>query len=287
MGDLSPDQYKIRQRGEWDSVAEGWRKWWPTIEASAHHVSDLLVELAGVQYNHKVLDVATGIGEPAVTAARKVGSGGQVIASDQSAGMLDIARERAQQAGLVNIEFREVDGEALNFPDESFDAILCRWGLMFMPNVAAAIKGFRDLLVPGGKFATAVWGEPADVPALSMPMGIIKAVLNPPPPPPESPTLFKLGTPGVLEQAFMDGGLTVTRTDSTIVDFNFESSQDYVTFIQEVASPIIALVAQAPVDKQAMIWEGIKGSAEKFAKPDGSISIPNVSLVMSGVRNGS
>lgn len=287
MGDLSPDQYKMRQRGEWDSVAEGWRKWWPTLEARAHHVSDLLVELAGVQNNHKVLDVATGIGEPAVTAARKVGSGGQVIAADQSPGMLAIARERAAQAGLTNIEFREVDGEALNFPDESFDAILCRWGLMFMPNVAAAIKGFRDLLVPGGKLATAVWGEPADVPALSMPMGIIKAVLNPPPSPPESPTLFKLGTPGVLEQAFMDGGLTVTRTDSTIVDFNFESSQDYVTFMQEVASPIIALVAQAPVDKQAMIWEGIKDSAEKFAKPDGSISIPNVSLVMSGVRNGS
>lgn len=287
MGDLNPDKYKMRQRDEWDSVAEGWRKWWPTIEASAHHVSDLLVELAEVRNNHKVLDVATGIGEPAVTAARQVGSGGQVMATDQSAGMLAIARERAAQAGLANIEFREVDGEALNFPSESFDAVLCRWGLMFMPNVAGAIEGFRDLLVPGGKFATAVWGDPADVPALSMPMGIIKAVLSPPPPPPEAPTLFKLGTPGLLDQAFMDGGLTVTGTESTIVEFNFKSSQDYVSFLQEIASPIIALVAQAPNDKQGMVWEGIKDSAEKFAKPDGSISIPNVSIVMTGVRNGS
>ncbi|MCH8838819.1 MAG: class I SAM-dependent methyltransferase [Candidatus Marinimicrobia bacterium] len=266
-------------------MADGWRKWWPTIEASAQHVSELLVELAGVQNNHKVLDVATGIGEPAVTAAGKVGSGGQVIATDQSAGMLAIARERAAQAGLDNIEFREVDGEALNLPDESFDAVLCRWGLMFMPNVAGAIKGFRDLLVPGGKFATAVWGVPADVPALSMPMGVIKAVLNPPPPPAEAPTLFKLGTPGLLDQAFMDGGLTVTGTESTIVEFNFKSSQDYVSFLQEIASPIIALVGQPPVDKQAKVWEGIKDSAEKFAKPDGTISIPNVCLVMTGVRN--
>ena len=100
---FDPAQYKSGQRRDWDNAASGWKRWWPTIETGAQVVSDRLVELAQVEPGHCVLDIATGIGEPAVTAARRVGASGRVTATDQSMDMLDIARERASDLGAAEL----------------------------------------------------------------------------------------------------------------------------------------------------------------------------------------
>ncbi len=99
---FDPAQYRAAQRQEWDTVAAGWRKWWQVFERGAQHLSDRMVEVAGVQPGHRALDIATGIGEPAVTVARRVGPSGHVVATDNSPGMLDIARERAASSGCTN-----------------------------------------------------------------------------------------------------------------------------------------------------------------------------------------
>jgi ubiquinone/menaquinone biosynthesis C-methylase UbiE len=110
---FDPQRFKNEQRRDWDVAAAGWKKWWPVFERAAQHVSDRLVELAGIKQGARVLDIATGNGEPAVTAARKVGAAGRVIATDQSAGMLAIARERAAALELTKIDFHESDAESL------------------------------------------------------------------------------------------------------------------------------------------------------------------------------
>ena len=115
---FDPARYKEGQRQEWDAVATGWRKWWEIIEGGARQVSDRMLELAEIQTGQRVLDVATGIGEPAVSAARKVGPTGHVVATDQSPQMLEIARERAASLGLQNMEFKVTDAEALELPGE-------------------------------------------------------------------------------------------------------------------------------------------------------------------------
>src|SRR5918911_2535852 len=122
----------------WDNAAAGWQSWWDTIERGAHKVSNELVELAELKPGDRVLDIATGIGEPAVTAARKVMPNGKVLAIDISPQMLAIAKTRAKSLGLDGImEFRESDGEKIDLPDSTiatkFDAIVSRWGLMFFP----------------------------------------------------------------------------------------------------------------------------------------------------------
>ena len=130
------EQFKTEQRQRWDSVAEGWKEWWQTVEVAAQKVSDRLVELAQIKPGQKVLDIATGIGEPAITAARKLaGSGnnidgaGYVLATDVSTQMLTIAKQRATELGLQDIiEFKEVNAELLELSDSSFDAVLSRWG---------------------------------------------------------------------------------------------------------------------------------------------------------------
>jgi len=167
-------RYKSTQRQEWDAVAAGWNKWWEIIEKGAQHVSDRLVELAAIKPGHHVLDVATGIGEPCLTAARRVGATGKVIGTDQSPQMLALARKRATDLGLTNVEFREMDAEALDLPEESFDAVLCRWGLMFLPDLTEVLSSIHRLLVSSGRFAATVWGEPQAVPMLSLPMGVVR-----------------------------------------------------------------------------------------------------------------
>ena len=155
---FNADEFKVGQEREWNASAPGWQEHWNIWEKGAQHVNDRLVALAQIQPGHKVVDIASGIGEPAFTIARQVEPTGQVIGTDIAVKMLAIARERAKTLGLPQIEFREMDAEAPNLPHASFDAVVCRFGLMFLPNLPIALSRLRQLLVPGGRFAAAVWG---------------------------------------------------------------------------------------------------------------------------------
>ncbi len=132
---LDSNQIKESQRQSWNSVSEGWQKWWKTFENGANNISSKLVELANIKTGDKVLDIATGIGEPAITAAKRVGNNGHVLATDISPQMLSIAKQRAASLGVENImEFKEGDAETIDSPASSFNGVICRWGLMYLPN---------------------------------------------------------------------------------------------------------------------------------------------------------
>src|SRR5918999_1175954 len=127
-------EFRDGQQQQWNKAASGWRKWSEQIDTAASHISERVVELAGVTAGSRVLDVAAGYGEPSLTAARVVGPNGKVVASDISAEMLAYGRERAQREGLENIEFVESDAISLDSPAGSFDAALSRWGIIFDPD---------------------------------------------------------------------------------------------------------------------------------------------------------
>lgn len=113
------------------------------MEEIAPHVSQTLISLADIQSGHTVLDLATGVGEPALAIAKCVGERGQVIATDQAAQMIAIAKSRAAGQGCSHVSFRETDSEKLDFPERHFDAAACRWGLMFLPSVSICVVGER------------------------------------------------------------------------------------------------------------------------------------------------
>jgi ubiquinone/menaquinone biosynthesis C-methylase UbiE len=120
-----PNQFKDSQRQSWNSVSEGWQRWWRTFENGAQNISSRLVELSNTKPGDKVLDLATGIGEPAVTAAKMVGSNGHVLATDISPQMLSITKQRAASLGLENIiEIKESDAETIDLPVSTFNAVL-------------------------------------------------------------------------------------------------------------------------------------------------------------------
>ena len=277
-------RYKSAQRQEWDAVAVGWSKWWETIEKGAQHVSDRLVELADVQPGHHVLDVATGIGEPCLTAARRVGATGSVTGTDQSQQMLAIARDRALALGLTNVEFREMDAEALDLPEESFDAVLCRWGLMFLPNLAGALGGIHRLLAPGGRLAATVWAEPQAVPIISLPMGVMRQMVDVPAPPPGAPGPFSLADADALEQAMRQAGFTDVGSEHVHVSFEIPSAEAYVSYLQDVAAPISAMLSDKPTDLREQVWQAIAGAARQYATTDGTIRMENDAICVSGRR---
>ena len=152
---MDSSQFKESQRQSWNGVANGWQKWWIAFEHDAKKVNQRLVELAGIKEEYRILDIATGIGEPAITAAKKVGAKGYVLGIDISAKMLSIAKQRANSLGLENIiEFKEADAETIDLPASSFNAVLCRWGLMFLPNLTMTLINMHKLLSPDGRIAS-------------------------------------------------------------------------------------------------------------------------------------
>src|SRR4051812_22696285 len=138
-------------------------------------LSERMLELAGVGPGMRVLDLATGRGEPAVAGAHRVGPSGAVLGVDISASMLDMARERAQREGVTNLELRVLDAASLDeLPADHFHSTLIRWGLMYMDAKVAALRGARRAMVPGGRLVAAVWAEPERVSYFSLPRRVLE-----------------------------------------------------------------------------------------------------------------
>ena len=279
---MDNEQYKAGQRRDWDSVSQGWRKWWQTIEQGAQPVSDRLIELTQIEPGQSVLDVATGIGEPAVSAAKRVGDKGLVIATDLSPQMLAIASERASELGLGNMRFLEADAEKLDIGEKEFNAVLCRWGLMFMPEPLNAVKNMRDLLTGGGRLSAAVWSVPPKVPFLSLSMGVVIKELDLSPPPPNTPGLFSLADTQRLESLFEEAGFKDVKIETVSVNMSLPSSKAYVEFLQEVASPIVALLSGLSEERRNEIWQMIEQAAQPFVNEDGQLTTENEAICIVG-----
>jgi ubiquinone/menaquinone biosynthesis C-methylase UbiE len=228
-------------------VARGWQKWWKTFEKDAQKVNERLVDLAEIKQGDRVIDIATGIGEPAITAAKKVGGEGYVLATDISPQMLAIAKERTVSLGLQNIvEFKEVDAEKIldlqqqqqQQPLSPFAAVLCRWGLMYFPNLASTLTNIYKLLSSGGRIAAAVWSEPAKVPKLytaidivTQKLGISSATAYAHYPEILSP--FSLANINIVNNALVEAGFKDIHNEYLNITFEFLSAEDYTDFTKQ------------------------------------------------------
>jgi ubiquinone/menaquinone biosynthesis C-methylase UbiE len=267
---------KAQQRQGWDSVAEGWKKWWKPIEQSAQVVSDKLVDLAQIRQGHKVLDIGTGIGEPAVTAARRVGPSGKVVAIDISPQMLAIATERAKDNGLDKIiEFREADAESFSLPFSNFHTIISRWGLMFLPNLSNALASMRQALVPNGRIAAAVWSTPQKVPFLGLAIGTAMKEVAASPPPPGTPGPFNLADTNMLQDKFRQAGFQDVTVHIGNMDFKAASAEEFTSFHQSINAPIKMMIASQTPQRQSEIWNAITEAARKHADSTGAVTLHN------------
>src|SRR5918994_3386527 len=270
------------QRRQWDTAATGWRKWSKLIDEGGSKVSQRLVDLAGIEQDHRVLDVAAGYGEPSLTAARKVGAKGSVVATDISGEMIAFGRERAAAAGVENIEFIESDAAALDFPKSTFDAALSRWGIIFEPDGEEAVARVREFLKPGGRMAISSWGPPDRVPMLGLPMRTVMERLLVPPPPPGTPGPLSRPTPEALAGLLEGGGFSDVAVEEADVTFEWQSPEEFTTFIKEIAPPIIAMIEPHPKDVQDETWAAITEAVRKAATDSGKLRLSNQALLAAG-----
>jgi len=265
---------RINQR-DWDNVALGWKKWWSTFEKGGQKVSDKLVELASVREGQKILDIATGIGEPALTAARKVGNSGNVLATDISSDMLAIGIERARLEGLSNIEFKEGDAATISLPHLYFDAALSRWGLMFLPDLSDALINIRKSLVPGGKFAAAVWAEADKVPQLNIAMAAVRQHLKMPPLSSDAEGPFCLADYSKLKKIFLSAGFSDFKSEKIVVTFEFDLAENYVEFTQDIAAPVNLMLYNVTAKKRDEIWRKIIHNVKSRYTSNGRVLLHN------------
>lgn len=283
---FDPVQYKEVQKRDWTDAAPGWRKWWPKFEERIAVVSERLVDLAEIGPGDRVLDVATGIGEPALTAARRVTSSGRVVGTDIAPGMIELARERAAEAGVDNVEFVEVDAEELDFPEGEFDAVLSRFGLMFFPDLAEALARMRRALVPGGRLAAAVWPQPERAPMASLAFRVVAQELELPPPGPGVPGPFSLADIPALEAAIAAAGFADVRSETVLLESQFDSAEEYGAFMHDIAAPIHSMLAQRPAEQATAVWDAIVDAARSFERNDGKVAMPGEAVCVVGRRSG-
>jgi ubiquinone/menaquinone biosynthesis C-methylase UbiE len=285
MSELDSHEYKEAERQCWDIVADGWQKWWKTIEKGSDKVSKRLIELAEIKAGSKVLDIATGLGEPAITAANHVGSNGHILATDISSKMLSAAEQRAISMGLQNvIEFKEGDIEKIDLPNSTFDAALCRWGLMFLPDLKTGLCNIHKTLIDGGRLAAAVWASPNRDTLIAMMMNTIMKETNTEPPPPGTPGPFSLSDENNLKNSFMTSGFKNPVVERMNVTFDFDSPDEFTAFTSETAGPLQKMLGSQPNERRIEILKAVSKAAEKYSDNTGKVRFENVAMLIVGKK---
>lgn len=262
-------------RGEKDvtwsrEAAEAWHRaaaarnerWGPATEA--------MLDLAGVVAGSRVLDVAAGTGDQTLLAARRVGPTGFVLATDVAPDMLDIAADALREVGLANVEARVMDAQRLDLESDSFDAAICRCGLMHIPDVRRALSEIRRVLKPGGKLAAIVFSTQDKNPSLALPLAIARRCGGLPSPLPGQPWAFALGDPGLLEQAYRQAGFLDVSVRPIATLRRAPSTAEAMSDLRETPPPLLReLMARLSDAERDQAWAEIEGELRRFEGPAG------------------
>jgi ubiquinone/menaquinone biosynthesis C-methylase UbiE len=281
------NRYDVGQNSIWNGSAQGYRNWWPHIEKAAQSLSNRLVELAEIRAGQRILDIATGIGEPALTAARIVGSTGHVLAIDISTEMLAIAKQRSMYYGLQGtIEYKETSMQNLMSPDLSFNSVLCRWGLMFLPNLYSTLVAIHRTLLPGGKFVAAVWADAQKVPVISLAMQIItESVQTTSESFPCLPNPYILSDENILANHFIKAGFEDVRTERVTITFEFSSGHDYSQYCQAISASARVVLSNESDETRKLIWKNVADCATlKYTNTNGTIRMDNECICIVGTK---
>lgn len=276
-------KYKDAQREQWNKDGAAWRRWTAALERWYGAATREMLDLARIAPGQRVLDVAAGAGEPAVSAAERVGPGGYVLATDISEGIIELARQVAHERGLKQIETRAMDGEKLDLPDASFDAVLCRLGLMYMPHPAEALAEWQRVLKAGGRVAVAVFSTPDRNSWGAVPASVIRKRAQLPPPVPGQPGPFSLGGPGILEGLFRQAGFADPEIRAVPVPHRATSAAEYVRVAREAFGGFNAMMAQLPELERESVWSEVEGSMRSF-ESRGGFEAPGECLVAAATK---
>jgi SAM-dependent methyltransferase len=280
---FNPGTYKETTRQQWDSAAGAWDAWGPALEEWLGPATEAMLDLAHVAEGSRVLDVAAGAGGQSVSAARRAGPRGRVLATDISAGILGYADRRFAAAGLGNAETRVMDGEEIAVAAGYYDAVISRVGLIYFPDRQRALAGMRRALRPGGRVAAVVYAA-ADVNGFfSVPVSIIRRAAGLGPPLPGQPGPFGLGAAGALASELAGAGFSDIKVREVDAPLRLPSAADCLRFERESFGALQQMLSGLSGPERESAWSEVGEALRQFEHP-GGFTGPCRLLVGAGTR---
>lgn len=279
MSPFDAERHRTAAQDRWERSAAGWKQQRAKLQQAAAPVSHWLVEEIRAQPGHIVLELAAASGDTGMLAAELVAPGGRLICSDFAEPMLDLARARAQEVRVDNVEFRTLNAEWIDLDAASVDAVLCRWGYMWLADPATALRETRRVLRPGGRVALAAWDAAERNPWATVASEEMQRVVGAAEADPEAPGMFAFALPGRIEEVVHDAGFTELEVDAVEFEFTYADLDEW--WEDRIALSVSFADALAGLDQgqRDRVRAAIEDRLVQFAGPDGSLRIPARALV--------
>ncbi len=268
---------------QWEGAAPGWAKWERKIADLVEPASRAMMEMAGIEPCSRVLDLACGAGSQTLKAASLAGPCGHVVALDISAKMLEYVRANAQVARLENISTMQSAAEELDLAGQTFDAVICRLGLMLFSNPSAALRVAYKALRPGGRISTVVFTLPETNAFMAKPMQVLLRHAGKKPPQPGQPGIFALGGPGMLDRMLIKNGFHNIRKRTFSLTLQMPSAAETLVMMKEAFGAYRAVLKDAPEALRAAAWAEV-GSLIKSFETEHGFMAPAEVMVVAGAR---
>jgi len=269
---------------EWRETAKYWTKHSATISVMFAPLTQALIEHAGIHEGQSVLDVAGGAGDPSLTIAGVVGPSGLVTCTDGVPEMVEAAQSEANRRGIRNIQFRVCSADSLPFPDDSFDAVVSRLGVMFFPDSLAAMREMLRVTKPGGTLALAVWHKSELNPFCYRISNVIEQHVKSPAADPDAPNAFRFAEPGKLADVMTRAG--VADVVERVFKFDIEapiSALEFWAIRSEISETLRSKLAKLAADEQAEVTREVEQAISEFF-PDNQMKFPAQMIIVSGKK---
>jgi SAM-dependent methyltransferase len=274
------DDFRSESRKRWGDQAAGWEARRETLRTTTMPVSAWLIDAIVPQPGDTLLELAAGTGDTGFLAAELIEPGGTLICSDFSPEMLAAARRRADELGIANVRFKQIDAEtSIDLETASVDGVLCRWGYMLLADPEIALRETRRVLRPGARAALAAWADPDDNPWSTLPARELMARGLAEPPQPGLPGQFAWAREGMIAEQLEAAGFGEHHVEAVDFTIDYRSAADWWASNSDYSTWFAAAVARASDDDLAAVGDAIDRHAERFAAGDGSLRIPARSWV--------
>jgi ubiquinone/menaquinone biosynthesis C-methylase UbiE len=257
-----------RGREDWQSVAQGWRRWEPMFQSFSWPLALRMAAVAEVGSGQRVLDVGCGIGDPTLQVAVLVGPHGRVLGLDIAEGMIAIARERAAALGLSHAEFRVDDVTTAALPATDFDVVLGRWSLIYLEDVPRVLERLRSALVPGGRIAVTAWAPPDVNPWFTVPQEALARIRRVPRQDPDRPGVFHLSTDGALARALVGAGFQAVGQERVVLSQPARDGAEFWRMMTDTGGPLAPFIEELSSTEVGQVAADVAARLERYRAGD-------------------
>ncbi|MEA2156725.1 MAG: hypothetical protein QOE11_2865 [Solirubrobacteraceae bacterium] len=269
-----PAAYRSASLDRWARSAAGWGANREVFQAAAHPVSAWLVDAIDPQPGHRVLELAAGPGDTGFLAAELIAPGGTLISSDAVEEMVGVARARAAELGVSNVEFQTIDAEWIDLPTAHLDGVLARWGYMLFADPQTALGETRRVLRPGGRVALAAWTDPADNPWAAVPMAEARALAQAEEPDLDAPNMFAFRDPGRIRSLLEETGFTDIVVEQVDIVFRYPDLDTWWDVQLDLSWNLAEQVGALRPAQRDDLRDAIDARLAEYVDPGGSVALP-------------